>query len=240
MKTNKFQLQERFSVYQVACVYYGIEPVDAFFAKDINELLLVVDPSFGNCVYDFEEHDPDKIQKHSDLLLQLFDDWKYKNTDREYAGNTKPTFEDYRAEVLSREYLENWFDSKGLDCPEILLPRKSKITELKEENEQLKHKNKELQDKLNKQIEDNKAIQNEPPKGWRAAFEYKSDGLDALYDLIEKFYFDSEDKPIYDIKLLPQKKKLSSEWLAPKKGRRTLDEVDTIITSRKRKGINDK
>lgn len=67
---------------------------------------------------------------------------------------------------------------------------------------------------------------------WRKAFNYQSDGLRALYDMIEQNYFDEHDNPIYDPELLPLKKSVQSEKL---KGR-TKDEADTIITSSKRKG----
>jgi hypothetical protein len=67
---------------------------------------------------------------------------------------------------------------------------------------------------------------------WRKAFEYESEGLNALYDLIERRFFDAEGKPIYDSGKWPLKKALESDWLTG----RTLDEADTIITSSKRKG----
>lgn len=70
------------------------------------------------------------------------------------------------------------------------------------------------------------------PAKWRKAFEYESDGLNALYDLIERNYFDADGNPIYNIAQLPLKKNLDSKWL---KGR-TKNEADTIITSGKRKG----
>jgi hypothetical protein len=74
------------------------------------------------------------------------------------------------------------------------------------------------------------------PAKWRKAFEYESDGLNALYDLIERHYFDADGKPIYDPAQLPLKKNLESEWLTG----RTKDEADTIITSGNRKGKADK
>ena len=72
---------------------------------------------------------------------------------------------------------------------------------------------------------------NQPAK-WRKAFEYESDGLNALYELIERHYFDADGKPIYDSTRWTLKKNLESDWLTG----RTLDEADTIITSGKRKG----
>jgi hypothetical protein len=69
---------------------------------------------------------------------------------------------------------------------------------------------------------------------WRKAFEYESEGLNALYDLIERYFFDENGKPIYDPQRWPIKKSLEvQDWnWSP----RTLDEADTIITSGKRKG----
>jgi len=74
------------------------------------------------------------------------------------------------------------------------------------------------------------------PKKWRKAFEYESDGLNALYDLIEHYYFDADGNPIYIPTEWPLKKNLESYWLSG----RTLDEADTIITSGKRKGKAEK
>jgi hypothetical protein len=71
---------------------------------------------------------------------------------------------------------------------------------------------------------------------WRKAFEYESEGLNALYDLIERHYFDANGNPIYDPTQWVLKKNLVSEWLT----NRTLDEADTIITSGKRKGKAEK
>ncbi len=71
---------------------------------------------------------------------------------------------------------------------------------------------------------------------WRKAFEYESEGLNALYDLIEHHFFDENDNPIYDSVKWPLKKNLESDWLTG----RTLDEADTIITSSKRKGKAEK
>lgn len=67
---------------------------------------------------------------------------------------------------------------------------------------------------------------------WRKAFEYQSEGLNALYDLIENYFFDERGNPIYDQACWPLKKNLISNWLTG----RTLEEADTIITSGKRKG----
>ncbi|MCC2680846.1 MAG: hypothetical protein K0S36_410 [Nitrosospira multiformis] len=67
---------------------------------------------------------------------------------------------------------------------------------------------------------------------WRKAFEYDSEGLNALYDLIERYFFDEGGNPIYDPKNWPIKKKIES----PSWSQRTIDEADTIITSGKRKG----
>jgi hypothetical protein len=75
----------------------------------------------------------------------------------------------------------------------------------------------------------------QPPK-WRRAFEYESEGLNALYDLIESNYFDAHGKPIYDLAQLPLKKNVESKFLTG----RTRDEADTIITSGKRKGKAEK
>jgi hypothetical protein len=74
------------------------------------------------------------------------------------------------------------------------------------------------------------------PAKWRKAFEYESEGLNALYDLIECHYFDDSGNPIYDPAQLPLKKNLESEWLTG----RTRDEADTIITSGQRKGKAEK
>ncbi len=71
---------------------------------------------------------------------------------------------------------------------------------------------------------------------WRKAFEYESDGLNALYKLIEHHFFDAKGNPIYDPAQWPLKKNLKSSWLTG----RTLDEADTIITSSKRKGKAEK
>ncbi len=76
------------------------------------------------------------------------------------------------------------------------------------------------------------------PQGskWRKAFEYESKGLNALYDLIERHFFDANGNPIYDPAEWPLKKNLESDWLTG----RNLGEADTIITSRKRKGKAEK
>lgn len=74
------------------------------------------------------------------------------------------------------------------------------------------------------------------PTKWRKAFEYESDGLNALYDLIESYYFDASGNPIYDSTQWTLKKNLESDWLTG----RTLDEADTIITSGNRKGKAEK
>ena len=71
---------------------------------------------------------------------------------------------------------------------------------------------------------------------WRKAYEYESEGLEALYDLIERHFFDANGKPIYEPAKWPLKKELVSNWLT----KRTLTEADTIITSGKRKGKADK
>jgi hypothetical protein len=71
---------------------------------------------------------------------------------------------------------------------------------------------------------------------WRKAFEYESEGLNALYDIIESYYFDDKGKPIYDPSEWSLKKSIVSNWLTG----RTLDEADTIITSGKRKGRAEK
>lgn len=67
---------------------------------------------------------------------------------------------------------------------------------------------------------------------WRAAYEFESEGMNALYELIENYFIDANGKPIYDPERWPAKKTLESEWLKA----RTLSEGDTIITSRKRLG----
>lgn len=71
---------------------------------------------------------------------------------------------------------------------------------------------------------------------WRKAFEYESEGLNALYDLIERHYFDANGNPIYDPAQWALKKNLESDWLTG----RTKEEADTIITSSKRKGKAEK
>lgn len=71
-----------------------------------------------------------------------------------------------------------------------------------------------------------------PSTRWRKAFEYESEGLDALYDLIERHYFDDDGNPVYEPAQWPLKKNLVSDWLSG----RTLEEADTIITSSNRKG----
>lgn len=68
----------------------------------------------------------------------------------------------------------------------------------------------------------------------RKAFEYESAGLNALYDLIERYFFDANGRPIYDPEKWPLKKSLTCDsvnWSS-----RTLEEADTIITSGNRKG----
>ena len=65
---------------------------------------------------------------------------------------------------------------------------------------------------------------------WRPAFSYESDGLNALYDLVEKYYFD-ENGPIYDKNSWPLKKNISSNYLTD----RAVEELDTVITSKQRK-----
>ena len=86
---------------------------------------------------------------------------------------------------------------------------------------------------INQERKEKKALPDEFPRAhpkWRKAYEYESEGMKALYDLIEKSYIDAKGNPISDMKKLPLKKNLESEWL---KGR-TLIEADTIITSGKR------
>lgn len=68
---------------------------------------------------------------------------------------------------------------------------------------------------------------------WRKAFSYKSLGLEAIYTLIEKYYFD-ENGPIYDIKRWAPKKQLESNYFYGRK----LDEIDIVITSKQRKNTN--
>lgn len=70
----------------------------------------------------------------------------------------------------------------------------------------------------------------ELPPRWRKAFEYESEGLSALYELIEKYYFDANGNPIYDPERFPPQKRLESEWM----NGRTLEEADRIITGRGR------
>jgi hypothetical protein len=69
---------------------------------------------------------------------------------------------------------------------------------------------------------------------WRPAYEFESEGMNAIYDLIEKYFIDAKSNPVYDPEKWPAKKMLESDWLIT--GSRTLREVDLIITSRKRKG----
>jgi hypothetical protein len=71
----------------------------------------------------------------------------------------------------------------------------------------------------------------EPQPKFRKAHAFESEGMNALYDLIEKYYLDADGNPL-DPENWPAKKSLESEWL---KGR-TLMEADTIITSAKRPG----
>ncbi len=115
-------------------------------------------------------------------------------------------------------------------------PTKKKNKKLKGEINNLKLIIENLEAELKAQINKNKALEIEPKKNNRLAFQYESEGLNALYDLIEENYFDEYSKPIYEIKMLPQKKVLESSWLTG----RTLQEADTIVTSRKRKGANEK
>lgn len=92
---------------------------------------------------------------------------------------------------------------------------------------------------ISRDIKKDKALSTKYPRSnpnWRLAHEYKSAGLAAFYEFIEKNYFDSNGQPIYDKEKLPVKKSLVSEWL---KGR-TLLEADTIITSGRRKGKAEK
>jgi|GEM_PF-4222684 len=74
------------------------------------------------------------------------------------------------------------------------------------------------------------------PAKWRKAFEYESEGLNALYNLIERHYFDADNNPVYKPAKWPLKKELVSDWLSG----RTLGEADTIITSGQRKGKAEK
>ena len=69
---------------------------------------------------------------------------------------------------------------------------------------------------------------------WRLAYEFESEGMNAIYDLIEKYFIDAKGNPIYDPDKWPVKKIIESDWLIT--GSRTLREVDLTITSRKRKG----
>jgi hypothetical protein len=71
----------------------------------------------------------------------------------------------------------------------------------------------------------------QPQPKFRKAHAFESEGMNALYDLIEKYFLDGEGNPL-DQKKWPAKKSLESDWL---KGR-TLMEADTIITSAKRHG----
>lgn len=79
--------------------------------------------------------------------------------------------------------------------------------------------------------EKNVLFQETPQPKFRKAHAFESEGMNALYDLIEKYFLDGEGNPL-DPKKWPAKKSLESDWL---KGR-TLMEADTIITSTKRHG----
>ena len=66
---------------------------------------------------------------------------------------------------------------------------------------------------------------------WRHAFNYKSDYLNQLYDLIESTYMTQTGEQIA-LKDLPIKEQIDIEgW-----SQRTILEADTIITSGKRQG----
>ena len=149
--------------------------------------------------------------------------------------------------ILSRYDIEEWFEQVQLDCPTLLSQNykaqinSNIISDLKLSLEKSDHFDqtdtthpasdyKILESKIEMLTIENKKLQMQV-KNWRKAFEYESEGLNALYNLIENNYFDSSGNQL-DIKELPLKKELNSEWLTG----RTLTEADTIITSKKRRG----
>jgi hypothetical protein len=76
-----------------------------------------------------------------------------------------------------------------------------------------------------------------PHTKWRKAFEYESEGLNALYQLIEDHFFDTEGNPIYDPKKWPGQKSLTSNFFEGYQ----IEHVDRIvITAGKRKGKAEK
>lgn len=88
---------------------------------------------------------------------------------------------------------------------------------------------------ISPQIKQDRARSKKDPSShprWRKAFEFESDYLDAVYDLIEKNFIDDKGNPINDPKKWPLKKNLDSPVL---KGR-LLAAADSIITSGKRMG----
>ncbi|MBA4143449.1 MAG: hypothetical protein H0X43_10715 [Nitrosospira sp.] len=101
-----------------------------------------------------------------------------------------------------------WVYDQGWEIPEPMLKL---VKEGKKENDVLLHES--------------------PQSKFRKAHAFESEGMNALYDLIEKYYLDTEGNPV-DPEKWPAKKSLESEWL---KGR-TLMEADTIITGAKRAG----
>lgn len=131
-----------------------------------------------------------------------------------------------------------YLKARNIDFPEQGTLRSGYVSDGKRKDEQKKPvqacgSNSTLTD----QPEVNHLINSDPqPMKWRKAFEYESEGLNALYDLIERHYFDADDNPVYKPAKWPLKKELVSDWLSG----RTLDEADTIITSGQRKGKAEK
>ena len=147
---------------------------------------------------------------------------------------------------LSRKEVERWLLEKGSECPEVLRPRILSDT-YKKADQKLGEKLRAFQSlevvvddtsmalDLEKLRDENTQLKGELAKlngrEWRKAFEYKSELLDALFDMIEEYYLDDSGKQI-SISELPLKKSLTSRRLSG----RTIQEADTIITSGKRKG----
>jgi len=170
--------------------------------------------------------------------------------------------EDYKSienVFLTRQETLSWFESKKLPCPEILKPINIEkvyddsdkiLLESLENSKELNNGDKDYieydRDFIEKLIKEN----NEYKAKWRRAFEYESEGLEMFYELIEKKYFDSDGKPIYDISRLSSKTEMRKEIITKSNelknqakkdnkyvftfGERMFNDADSIITSGKR------
>lgn len=117
---------------------------------------------------------------------------------------------------------------------EALLKNESPVQKIKQLEALIEQQQNEI-NQLKKDLSKQKTINklNDNADNWRLAFSYKSVWLDAMYDMMEEYYFDDNDSQI-DIKDLPYKDSIESKVLSNLIKR----EADKIITSGQRKGKN--